>query len=53
MIVTNFWGVFVVLLTSHLVAVLFACVAGYEYALDHPEPETDTDVPWKFVDGIR
>jgi len=53
MIVTNFWGVFTVLLTTHLVAVLVACVAGYEYGLDHPEPETDTDVPWKFVDGIR
>lgn len=53
MLVTNFWGVFVVLLTSHLIAVLVACVAGYEYGLDHPEPETDTDVPWKFVDGIR
>jgi len=51
MIVTNWWGVFTVLLASHLVAVLFACVAGYEYGLDHPE--TDTDVPWKFVDGIR
>ena len=51
MIVTNFWGVFTVLLASHLVAVLIACVAGYEYGLDHPE--TDTEVPWKFVDGIK
>ena len=50
MIVTNLWGVFVVLLTTHLVAVLIAYVAGYEYALD---TETDQDVPWKFVDGIR
>jgi hypothetical protein len=50
MIVTNFWGVFTVLLLSHSVAVLFACVAGYEYALDQ---QTDKDVPWKFVDGIR
>lgn len=52
MIVTNFWGVFTVLLASHLIAVLIACVAGYEYALDK-ETETDQDVPWKFVDGIR
>ena len=51
MVVNNLWGVFVVLLTTHLIAVLVACVAGYEYGLDHPE--TDTEVPWKFVDGIR
>lgn len=50
MTVTNFWGVFTVLLVSHLVAVLVACIAGYEYALDQ---ETDQDVPWKFVDGIK
>lgn len=50
MSVTNYWGVFTVLLASHSIAILFASVAGYEYAL---EQHTDQDVPWKFVDGIR
>ncbi len=50
MIVTNLWGVFVVLLISHSLVALISSVAGYECACDEL---TDTDVPWKFVDGIR
>ena len=30
----NWYGIFTVLLISHSIAILIACVAGYEYRVD-------------------